>query len=287
MDEFKSPYTEVTNRKYNTWCRYTKRLDTYGRGCLHNCHYCYAKGLLDFRKNWHPEEPAVADIRKIERIVAKLEPGTVVKMGGMTDCFQPIEGKHHVTLETIKLLNDRGIHYLIVTKSGTCVFPEYMDVYDRDLAHFQISITATDDWMGSRYETASPESERMRACETLFKRGFDVSVRLSPFIPEYVDTDVVNAIECDKILIEFLKVNQSVKKTFDIDFSEYTHKYGGHLNLELERKIELAEKLTDFDERCVGEYVKEHYLYFRDNYNTNMNDCCNLRGIEYSGVPEI
>ena len=44
------------------------------------------------------------------------------------------------------------------------------------------------------------------------------------------------------------------------------------MNLELERKIELAERLTDFDERSVGEYVKEHYLYFRDNYNTNPLD---------------
>jgi len=286
MDVFKSPYADISNRKHNTWCRYTKRLDTYGRGCYHGCCYCYAKGLLDFRNNWHPEQPAVADMGNIRKIVSKLLPGSVVKMGGMTDCFQPIEGKYKRTLETIKLLNERGVHYLIVTKSATCVFPEYIDAYDKDLAHFQISITATDDLMGNRYETASPQSERMRAVETLYKMGFDASVRLSPFIPEHVDMDVVNGIECGKILIEFLKVNPSVRKTFDIDYSDYTHKYGGYMNLELERKIELADKLTDFDERSVGEYVHDHYLYFRDNYNTNRHDCCNLRGIEYSDVPD-
>ena len=286
-DEFKSPYTLIDNRKFNTWCRYTQRLDSYGRGCLHNCSYCYARHLLDFRGNWHPYEPAVASLETMREVVSKLVPGSVVRVGGMTDCFQPIEHEHRITLETIKLLNQRRVHYLITTKSATCVFPDYLNVYDPDLAHFQFSITATDDWRGNRFETASPESERMRACEILTRMGFDTAVRLSPFIPEFVDTSVINAIDCGKILIEFLKVNPYVRRCFDLDYHEYTCKYGGHMNLELERKIELADRLTDFDERSVGEYVKAHYLYFRDNYNTNPFDCCNLRGIEYSDYPEV
>lgn len=286
-DEFKSPYTLMENRKYNTWCRYTARLDSYGRGCLHNCSYCYARHLLDFRGNWHPYEPAAATVETMRSIVSRLEPGSVVRLGGMTDCFQPIEGKRKVTLETIKLLNQRKVHYLITTKSATCVFPEYLDVYDPELAHFQLSITATDDWRGNRFETASPESERMRACEVLSRMGFDTAVRLSPFIPEFVDVGTINAIDCGKILIEFLKVNPYVKRCFDLDYNDYTCKYGGHLNLELPRKIELAERLTDFDDRSVGEYVREHYLYFRENYNTNKYDCCNLRGIEWETLPEV
>ena len=211
----------------------------------------------------------------------------MVRLGGMTDCFQPIEHKHRITLETIRLLNQRRVHYLITTKSATCVFPEYLEAYDKELAHFQLSITATDDWRGNRFETASPESERMRACETLSRMGFDTTVRLSPFIPEFVDTGVINAIDCGKILIEFLKVNPYVMRCFDLDYHDYTCKYGGHYNLQLERKIELADRLTDFDERSVGEYVKEHYLYFRDNYNSNPYDCCNLKGIEWDGCPEV
>lgn len=287
VDEFKSPYTLMNNRKYNTWCRYNARLDSYGRGCLHNCNYCYARHLLDFRGNWHPYQPAVASLETMRDIISGLAPGSVVRLGGMTDCFQPIEHEYKITLETIKLLNDRGVHYLITTKSATCVFPDYLDVYDEKLAHFQLSITSTDDWRGNRYETASPQSERMRACEILSKRGFDATVRLSPFIPEYVDTGVINAIDCGKILIEFLKVNPYVRRCFDFDYHDYTCAYGGHLNLELERKIELAERLTDFDQRSVGEYVKAHYLYFRDNYNSNPLDCCNLRGIEWDELPDI
>lgn len=286
MEEYKSPYT-VTERKIVTWCRYNARLDTYGRGCAHNCNYCYARHLLDFRGNWHPYEPAVASLENLREAVAELEPGSVIKLGGMTDCFQPAEGEHKRTLETIKMLNERRVHYLIVTKSATCVFPEYLEVYDKDLAHFQISVTNTDDYRGSRYETASPQSERIRAIETLSRRGFDTTLRLSPYIPEYVDARRICNVDCEKILIEFLKVNPYVMRCFDIDYYEYTEKYGGHYNLPLERKIELANRFLDFPEHNVGEFVYQHYLWFRDNYNTNKYDCCNLRGIEYTDFPEV
>lgn len=85
------------------------------------------------------------------------------------------------------------------------------------------------------------------------------------------------AIKCDKILIEFLKVNTWVRKWFDIDYSEYTLKYGGYWHLPLERKIELASLITGFEQVSVGEYVQEHYEYFRNNVNWNPMDCCNLR----------
>ena len=286
MEEYKSPYT-VTERKIVTWCRYNARLDTYGRGCAHNCNYCYARHLLDFRGNWHPYEPAVASLETLREAVAELEPGSVIKLGGMTDCFQPAEGEHKRTLETIKMLNERGVHYLIVTKSATCVFPEYLEVYNKDLAHFQISVTNTDDYRGARYETASPQSERIRAIETLSRRGFDTTLRLSPYIPEYVDARRICNVDCEKILIEFLKVNPYVMRCFDIDYYEYTEKYGGHYNLPLERKIELANRFLDFPEHNVGEFVYQHYLWFRDNYNTNKYDCCNLRGIEYTDFAEV
>lgn len=286
MEEYKSPYT-VTERKIVTWCRYNARLDTYGRGCAHNCNYCYSRHLLDFRGNWHPYEPAVASLETLREAVAELEPGSVIKLGGMTDCFQPAEGEHKRTLETIKMLNERGVHYLIVTKSATCVFPEYLEVYNKDLAHFQISVTNTDDYRGARYETASPQSERIRAIETLSNRGFDTTLRLSPYIPEYVDARRICNVDCEKILIEFLKVNPYVMRCFDIDYYEYTEKYGGHYNLPLERKIELANRFLDFPEHNVGEFVYQHYLWFRDNYNTNKYDCCNLRGIEYTDFPEV
>lgn len=277
MKEFKSFFKDVDNRKFNTWCKWTKRLDTYGCGCAHDCKYCYSKSLLNFRGLWNPAAPAVADLKKIEAKIKKLPAGSIVRMGGMTDCFQPCEREHRITYETIKLLNKYGIGYLIVTKSHIIATDEYISILDKDLAHIQITVTTTDDELCRQYENASPPSMRIAAIEKLHSLGYDVAVRLSPFIPEFVDVEKINAIECDKILIEFLKVNTWVRKWFDIDYSEYTLKFGGYWHLPLERKIELASLITGFEQVSVGEYVKEHYDYFRNNVNWNPMDCCNLR----------
>ena len=277
MKEFKSFYKEVDNRKFNTWCTWTRRLDTYGCGCYHDCSYCYSKSLLNFRGLWNPQSPAVADLKKIENRIKKLPAGTIVRMGGMTDCFQPCELEHRISYETIKLLNKYNIGYLIVTKSHLIATDEYIEILRKDLAHIQITVTTTDDEFSRTYENASVPSKRIEAIEKLYSLGFDVSVRLSPFIPQFVDVDKINAIKCNKILIEFLKVNTWVKKWFDIEYSEYTLKCGGYTHLPLERKIELTNLITGFEQVSVGEYVKEHYDYFRENVNYNKDDCCNLR----------
>lgn len=179
-----------------------------------------------------PINPSITSIDKIKRAIknGKIKEGTIVRLGGMTDCFQPLEKTERVTYETIKALNEAGIGYLIVTKSHIVADPEYLDILDKDLAHIQITVTCFDDdlYRKLNYEKASLPSQRIKAIETLQENGFDVQLRLSPFIPEFVDFTVLNNVKCDKILIEFLRVNSWIKKWFDIDFSDYTLKQSGY-----------------------------------------------------------
>lgn len=167
-EEFKSFFKTVEGNEGNK-CHYPTRLDTYGCGCQHNCKYCYAKSLLTFRKMWNAYEPAVADINKIKHKIASLNKGDVIRLGGMTDCFQPLEKTERVTYETIKALNKAEIHYLIVTKSDMVADSEYLDILDKTLAHIQVTITCTDDNLYKRlaYEKASLPSERIKAVERL------------------------------------------------------------------------------------------------------------------------
>jgi len=281
MNEFGSFLTS-TKRKFNTWCNYNTRLDTYGCGCSHDCQYCYAKALLNFRGNWNPDNPRIAYITEIEKAISTIKKNEVVRLGGMTDCFQNYEIRERVTYGTIKLLNQYGINYLITTKSALVCDPDYLRIYDSKLAHFQITISCTNDSKAQEYEKCSTPSERIRAAEILHAMGFDVSIRLSPFLHQYVDYGVLNKIDCSKILIEFLKVNHWVRKNFDYDYSFHTLNYGGHQNIELETKIELLSHIDGFEQCSVGEFVAEHHRYFRDNYNFNKEDCCNL-DIRYIG----
>jgi len=280
--EFHSPYKQL-DRKVNTWCKYTKRIDTYGCGCQHDCSYCYAKSLLSFRGFWNAKEPATASLKEIRESIYKLSRTDIVRLGGMTDCFQPIEKLKRVTYNTINLLNNHKINYLIVTKSDLVASPEYLDIYNKELAHFQITITSTS---RNNYEKAPEPKKRIKAIEKLQSLGYDVSLRLSPFIIKNIDLKILNNIDCKKILIEFLKVNYNVKNWFNIDYSEYSLKFGGFQHLELNRKIDLQGKVRAFKEKTIGEYVEDHYKYFRDNVNFNKDDCCNLT-LKYFPEPQL
>jgi DNA repair photolyase len=285
-DSYDSPFKVVNQRKYNTWCKYKTRIDTYGCGCQHDCSYCYAKALLKFRNNWDAQHPKMAFITDIEKAISIIPKNETIRLGSMTDCFQPIERKEMVTYETVKLLNRYGLNYLIVTKNSLVADERFISIYDKNLAHFQITITSTDNNICSGYENASPVEERIKAIEKLSALGFDISIRLSPFLFQWVDTKIINRIECKKILIEFLKVNHWIRKSFKIDYSDYTVKYGGHENLTLEKKIALVGQIKGIEQISIGEYVKDHYEYFRDNVNHNKEDCCNLGPLSITNEPE-
>lgn len=278
--EFKSFFKKVGGNE-GSKCNYPTRLDTYGCGCSHNCSYCYAKSLLDFRKLWNAANPAVVNIQKVRRTIKRhLKEGDIVRLGGMTDCFQPAELRHRATLKTIKELNAHEIGYLIVTKSALVAHDEYIAAMRPDLAHIQISLTHTTDFDERINEgNASQPSARIAAIEKLQAAGFDVQVRLSPYIPELLDMDIVNSIKCDKILIEFLRVNTWIRKWFNIDYSQYTIKHGGYLHLPLETKREMLKAITGFKEVSVCEDEDTAYEFWKNNVNHNPDDCCNLRKV--------
>ena len=279
VKEFGSFYKIVGGNEGNK-CSYPARLDTYGCGCSHDCSYCYAKSLLNFRKKWDAENPSVADIEKIKRKIKKLPKDQIVRLGGMTDCFQPCEKTHRVTYATIKALNEAGIGYLIVTKSAIIADPEYLDILDKDLAHIQVTVTTTNDELSKTYEKASVPSERIKAIEKLYSLGYDVQLRLSPFIKEYIDFDILNNVKCDKILVEFLRVNSWIEKWFNLDYSDYTIKQSGYKHLPLEKKLENISLIKNFKEITVCEDETQAYEYWKNNFNPNPNDCCNLRKYE-------
>lgn len=275
MKDFKTAAKTVGGNE-GSKCKHTTRLDTFGCGCAHDCKYCYAKSLLEFRGLWNPQNPSIGELSKISRQVKRL-PQEVVRLGGMTDCFQPAEALHRITHKTIRLLNRRKIPYLIVTKSA--MIAEYTDVLDKELAHVQITVTTLDDKLSATYEQASPPSERVKAIKSLQEGGYDVQLRLSPFVPEFMDTDRLSELGIDKICLEFLRVNGWIKRWFDVDYEPYTIKQGGYLHMPLEKKIEYVDRIKGFKEMTVCEDEDRAYEYWIAHVNHNPADCCNLRGV--------
>lgn len=273
--KFKSFYKTVEGNE-GSLCNYPTRLDTYGCGCQHDCSYCYAKSLLEFRGLWNPKEPAVADLDDIRKVVKNLPKDQIIRLGGMTDCFQPLELQYKVSRETIKMLNRRRIGYLIVTKSHIVADDEYMQIYDKELAHFQITVTTLDDDLSLTYEKASPPSKRIEAIKKLQDAGFDVAIRLSPIIEEYMDFEKLNGLGINKAVVEFLRVNTWIKRWFDLDYSKYRMKQGSYKFLRLEEKKRIIERIK-IPEITVCEDYKPHFKYWQVHVNPNKEDCFNLR----------
>jgi len=277
MSENQAMYYKRVEGDEGDKCFHPTRLDTYGCGCQHDCKYCYAKSLLAFRGYWNATKPQKSDIKKIKALVPKLPKDEVIRLGGMTDCFQPLEKQERVTYETIKALNEAGIHYLIVTKSALVADDEYMAILDKRLAHIQITVTTLEDTLALAYEKASPPSERIKAILKLQEAGFDVAIRISPFIPEFMDTEKLSKLGIDKAVVEFLRVNGFVKKWFKINYKNYSRFEGGYHHLPLALKLRYIDLIKGFKSVTVCEDNDTDYLYWKQYFNPNPNDCCNLR----------
>lgn len=278
--EYKSFYKSVGGNEGEV-CRYSSRLDVYGRGCQHDCSYCYAKSLLSFRGLWDAKNPAVADLDKVERKLDRIPSGTILRLGGMTDCFQPLERTVKATYNLITMLNDRRIGYLIITKSPMVAEDAYLDILDRELSHIQFSLTFTDDdkYKDVGIEHAPLPSKRIKAIEKLESSGVDVAIRLSPYIPEFIDIEKLNAIKCDKMLVEFLRVNHWITTWLGdkCDLSQYTKNFHGYSHLPFEKKKELIEQMGSDHTITVCDFEPEYLYYWKKVYNPNPDDCCNLR----------
>ena len=280
MKSFSLFYKKVKGNEGNK-CKYTTRLDTFGCGCQHDCKYCYAKSLLDFRGLWNPLKPVVGNMKQIYNAIKKIPKGEVVRLGGMTDCFQPLELKYRVTYQTIKLLNKKRIEYLIVTKSDIVARDEYIKILDKDLAHIQITTTCLDDELYKKldYEKASLPSERIKAILKLQEAGFDVAIRLSPLIEEYIDFNKLNSLGIKKAQVEFLRANHWIEKWFNVDYSKFTITQSGYKHLPLEEKKRIISKIK-IPEISVCEDESNAYEYWKENFNPNKEDCCNLRRVK-------
>lgn len=107
--------------------------------------------------------------------------------------------------------------------------------------------------------------------------GYDVAIRLSPILDEYMDYSRLNSLGINRCVVEFLRVNTWIKRWMaDLDFTKYTFWQSGYLHLPLEEKKKIIEKIQ-IPEITVCEDVTEHYHYWHDKVNPNKSDCCNLR----------
>ena len=235
---FKSSLKLANHHSTCAKCHYAFEIDTYGRGCIHNCSYCYAKAQLTVHGAWnqpHPFPFDLAEIRKIfytvfetdkkskwREVLSKRIP---LRIGSMSDSFMKMDKKFHVTKELLKILSFYDYPHVIFTRSDLIAEDEYMNLLRKDLCSIQFSISGNNEKLSRLIEPGAPSVDaRFRALETLNKSGFWTTVRINPFFPMHPDGYFTNE---DLINTKFgSKANAPKLELFDWDMLDRVKEVG-------------------------------------------------------------
>ena len=264
-------------------CGLPIRVDTY-KNCSFGCKYCFAnyRVVCEFDKALQ-----VANLnqinRKLERIFkkGKVDPTNFLDVlienritwhcGGMSDPFQPIEAKYHITKQMIDICNPYDISILFSTKSDSV----YGANIRPDLHTFQLSVTNTQDMKSIEPNVPSIES-RYKFYKELKREGFKVGIRIQPFIPNVSTLEIVKMFEdADNFTLEGIKIVPQNKEhkdyildTLSLIKTDFTQM--GLLNLrpDIRKKMYLP----------FIEYFENHHIPYsiadNDLHYLGTNRCC-------------
>jgi DNA repair photolyase len=182
-------------------CLYSFEIDTYGRGCVHECVYCYAKAELTVHGSWNNPIPMPVDINEIRRVfytvfettkVSKwrpmLEARVPLRIGSMSDSFMGMDHKYKVTQELLKILSFYNYPYVVFTRSDLVAHDDYIKLLNPKLASVQFSLSSTNDELVRKIEPGAPSAKRrLNAIAKLNEAGFWTTVRLNPLFPIHPD----------------------------------------------------------------------------------------------------
>lgn len=198
---FNTPFKLVNSHSTCQQCLYAFEIDTYGRGCVHDCVYCYAKAELTVHGYWNNPFPMPVDVSDIWKTFYNvfetdkktkwrevMEKRVPLRIGSMSDSFMFMDQKYGVTKELLRILDHYKYPYVIFTRSDLVAHDDYMSLLNPELCSVQMSISSTDDKLNNLIEKGAPSAKRrLKALQKLTQNGFWTTVRLNPFFPIYAD----------------------------------------------------------------------------------------------------
>ncbi len=167
------------------------------QGCVHGCHYCYARRYHGFLELDPGEDfPTVIFVKTniVQRLRQELRRpswiGDNVMLGTATDPYQPIEARYRLTRGCLTACLDHATPVSLVTK-GTLIVRD-IDVLRSMAANDAVSVcfslTTVDQNLWRELEPGTPPpAQRLRAMAKLAEAGIRAGVLLAPVIPGLTD----------------------------------------------------------------------------------------------------
>ena len=168
------------------------------RGCVHACHYCYAREThtflgLDADSDFERQIFVKSNIAQVlDRELSR--PGwsrKSIAIGTATDAYQPAEKRFRLTRSCLEVLLRHRNPFSVVTKSSLIVRDiELIEAISKAAgARIYFTVTTTDEALSDRIEPgAFPPGIRLEALKTLANAGIHCGVLMAPVMPGINDS---------------------------------------------------------------------------------------------------
>jgi len=195
----KSYHASVGVRGDCLYCPLSLFIDSYWN-CLVDCHHCYMRRL---NRTWG-SDLRLSDPEEIERklhnglsnpnpkttLAWALKRKKTLRLGNKTDPYQPVENKHQITRDILKVLIRLRWTFVIQTHC-TDLMERDEDLYHK--AHGLGLLTLMPvispggdlDWEVLERKRTSPIPNRLQSLQRWIRKGWNVGVNGEPFIPGY------------------------------------------------------------------------------------------------------
>jgi DNA repair photolyase len=168
------------------------------RGCVHSCHYCYARATHSYfgmNADEDFESKILVKTNMPEVLRAELARsswrGEQIAVGTATDAYQPAEGKYQITRGVLQGLRDAGNSCSVVTKSTLIVrdLNLLVDLARQAPVRIYFTITTLDPQLWRLIEPGTPPPhQRLAALRRLSAAGIPCGVLVSPILPGLTDS---------------------------------------------------------------------------------------------------
>ncbi len=226
-------------------------------GCDHRCIYCYATYIPNF---FRPRRKKDLDER-VEKDLDKVPENSLISLSNSSDPYLKMDRKFEDTRKCLKVLKDKGMKILIVTK-GVHVKRD-LDILKEGDSAMTVSLCTLKDEIKDRLEPNAPSPEkRLETIEYLVQEGIPVGVRFDPIFPELTEGEIPEMIKrigetgAKHVVSSTLKVRGDSWKRLKLAFPERAEeleeeyfedgeKVGNSRYLPEEKRLEILKRVAE------------------------------------------